>query len=202
MGADKRRFRNRDTGIVFRVESENCGVVTLVSMRDASKHTYSDEDLADDFDRCDVMDEHAPLCGKCGGEKFTIPGQRANIGWICCNCDKPATQKLPATMDGPTFASLQRAIERAIVACRIDSNGPIIVDPANVSIEILPPSTVDRCDGSRQTPASTWTITLRDTDAAIARGESSTLAQAVVSMIDEIDRRHADAMLLLEKVKP
>ena len=80
--------------------------------------------------------------------------------------------------------------------------GPIIVDPANVSIEILPPSTVDRCDGSRQTPASTWTITLRDTDAAIARGESSTLAQAVVSMIDEIDRRHADAMLLLEKVKP
>ncbi len=197
--ADQRRYRSRTTGIVHRVESEHCGVVSLVPVVGNAVVIVevADAEIADGYTRCDIIDTYAPTCGKCGGEKFSIPGQRANLGWLCGHCDK----KVPtAIKSAPTFASLQKAIERAIIACRIDANGPVIVDPANVSIEILPPGTVDRCELDRA--VQEWTVTLRDTDAAIARGEGVSLPVAVALMVDKIDERYEAAMRLLEGVKP
>jgi hypothetical protein len=84
--ADKRRYRSRATGIVFRVEAEHCGVVTLASMRNDQRAVVADAEIADAYTRCDIIDAYAPTCGKCGGEKFSIPGQRANLGWLCGHC--------------------------------------------------------------------------------------------------------------------
>lgn len=33
----------------------------------------------------------APRCKHCGAEKFTIPGQVANLGWLCGCCDHSST---------------------------------------------------------------------------------------------------------------
>lgn len=44
--------------------------------------------LSDPCPRCEP-EEHAagaPCCRLCGGVMFTIPGQRANLGWLCGRC--------------------------------------------------------------------------------------------------------------------
>lgn len=38
--------------------------------------------------RCEPEEREAgvPCCRLCGGAMFTIPGQRANLGWLCGRC--------------------------------------------------------------------------------------------------------------------
>jgi hypothetical protein len=84
--ADKRRYRSRATGIVFRVEAEHCGVVTLASVRNDKRAVVADAEIADAYTRCDVACPHAPVCDKCGGEMITVPGQSESLGWVCWHC--------------------------------------------------------------------------------------------------------------------
>lgn len=52
-----------------------------------------------------------PKCPKCGGEMFFIPGQLANIGWICGACPRPEP-KLPEHMQGVASGWRVRFVDR------------------------------------------------------------------------------------------
>ncbi len=95
--ANDRRFRHRESGLVYFIEHERLGAIDLVTvLAPHSRFVTSDEEIGRIFERCDVRDRLAPTCHRCGGEKFSIPGQFANIGWICGHCNKPKTVVAPS----------------------------------------------------------------------------------------------------------
>ena len=55
-----------------------------------SGRVYTRSQYGDPCPRCEPESHAAkgvPCCRICGGEMFTIPGQRSNLGWLCQRCD-------------------------------------------------------------------------------------------------------------------
>ena len=54
-----------------------------------SGRVYDRSQYGDPCPRCEPEEcaAGAPCCRICGSEMFTIPGQRANLGWLCQRCD-------------------------------------------------------------------------------------------------------------------
>lgn len=85
---DPRRYRDRATGLVYRVLNDRGphGGPDLAPILGGAAREVALDALDRDYVRCDVIERGSPVCATCGGEKFTVPGQRANLGWLCFHC--------------------------------------------------------------------------------------------------------------------
>lgn len=85
---DLRRYRDRATGLVYRVIHDRgpSGGPDLAPVLGGAAREVTPDAIERDYLRCDVTERAAPVCSTCGGEKLTIPGQRANLGWLCGHC--------------------------------------------------------------------------------------------------------------------
>lgn len=90
--SDLRRYRERSSGLVFRVERQARspdGPIGLEAMLNPNvKREVRGESIARDFDRFDLSSVYAPTCEKCGGEKIRVGGAP---GLYCMHCHVPKT---------------------------------------------------------------------------------------------------------------
>lgn len=124
------RLRDRETGLVYRVLCWSqtrlpeprvlFELAPVVGGAAREVSVTAEEGLGATFTRCDLSSPDAPTCDKCGGERVTIPGQRANIGYVCMHCGPKACP----TCRGDEVITPNSGMTRPCPTCHPEAYGP------------------------------------------------------------------------------